>query len=415
MRREDGWALVTALVLMLIMAVFGAATLAAGNGAAANSAAARARETSLNLAEAALNAQAFALVGRWPGLGGAQDATVRAPASCDAGSTDPRCPEPGGMRALLTAIDTGAGASWTTSVRDNLNPARPSCSDSPAAESYWDETLMTSAPTYDCNGDGRLWLRASAVASGHRRTVVALVRIEPRSEPLPPATLLAGRLDISNMGRKPIIDSAGSSAGTGAVAVRCEPQAGEDRACLGHPLGTSSDARQRLDDLLDVQISPNVSQTGYEQAAALPADAIERLRATAVSDGAYWTTCPPSLTGAVVFVDVPGGCSYTGNSVFNSPSAPGLLVMVSGPLSLGGTVRFDGVVYNTDAGGSDAPMVQLSGNASVQGGVIVDGQGGVVAGSSRLNVTFDAAAFTAARSHGNAGLVQNTWRELATR
>lgn len=415
MRREDGWALVTALMLMLIIATFGAATLAAGNGAAARSADARARETSLTLAEAALNAQAFALVGRWPGRGGAQNAAVRAPASCDRGSTDPRCPEPDGMRALLTAIGTGDSTSWTTSVRDNLNPARPSCLDSPASESYWDDSLLTVAPSYDCNGDGRLWLRSSALASGHRRAIVALVRVEPHTEPLPHVTLLAGRLDISNMGRKTIIDTAGSSAGTGPLAVRCEPEPGEEQPCLGHPLGTADDSRERLDDLLDVQITPNVSETGYPQAHALPEEAIERLRATAVSDGTYWTTCPPTLTGAVVFVDVPGGCSYTGNSAFNSPTAPGVLIMASGPLSLGGTVRFDGVVYHLDEGDSDAPMVILGGNASVHGGVLVDGEGSVTAGSSRLNITFDEGAFDAVRSHGSAGLVQNTWRELSAR
>jgi hypothetical protein len=48
----------------------------------------------------------------------------------------------------------------------------------------------------------------------------------------------------------------------------------------------------------------------------------------------------------------------------------------------------------------------------LEGGVIVDGNGKVSAGSSGLNIDFDANAFTGITSTGTAGVVQNTWREL---
>ena len=46
------------------------------------------------------------------------------------------------------------------------------------------------------------------------------------------------------------------------------------------------------------------------------------------------------------------------------------------------------------------------------GGVSVDGNGGVEAGSDKVNIIFDGDAFAALKTHGTAGLVQNSWREL---
>ena len=43
---------------------------------------------------------------------------------------------------------------------------------------------------------------------------------------------------------------------------------------------------------------------------------------------------------------------------------------------------------------------------------MVDGNGGVLAGSSGTNIVFDPRAFDGARSFGTAGIVQNTWREI---
>jgi hypothetical protein len=46
--------------------------------------------------------------------------------------------------------------------------------------------------------------------------------------------------------------------------------------------------------------------------------------------------------------------------------------------------------------------------------VIVDGAGGVQAGSSgKRNIKFDGNAFNNINAFGTAGVVQNTWREIA--
>lgn len=404
-REEEGWALVTALVLMLVMGVFAGATLTLSSAQSRTTAAGRSRETAFNLAEAALDAQTFALSQHWPGPGGASNVALRYPASCTATSSDSRCPNASSMTQLYTEADTVQGVSWNTEVRDD--------SGSVGSSQFWSESMLTSAPAYDANGDGQLWVRSQAIAAGHRRTLVALVHVEPQSETLPHATLIAGHLDISNMGNKTIIDTEGNSAGTGQVAVRCTPQPGEQEACLGHKLGSGSQDEQDQNSRLDRQISPNVSTVGYSGGPALTADAIERLRQTAISDGTYFTTCPPSLAGAVVFIDVSGDCpAYTGRTTFNSDTAPGVVVITSGSITLGGTTSYYGVIYDANQSSRSDDVVHVQGNANVVGGILVDGSGGVEAGSSKENVQFDDAAFSAVHTNGTAGVVQNTWREI---
>src|SRR4051794_3007538 len=401
---EDGWVLVTALVLMLIMGVFAVATLGLSNNEARQSAKGRSRETAFNVAEAALNAQMFTLASRWPGSGGATNTAVRYPTSCTPTTGDARCPSTSSLAQLNTSADTVSGATWTTLVRDN--------SGSVGANQFWSEAMINTAPSYDANGDGAVWVRSQAVTASKRRTIVALVHVELEGEALPHATLLSGRLDISNMGHKTIIDTAGNSASTGQIAVRCVPQSGESVPCLGHDLGTGSNAMQSLQDLLDIQISPNVATTGYTGGASLSADAIERLRQTAIANGTYYTTCPATLTGAVTFIDTTASCSYTGNAVWNGANAPGFVIMTNGTLSLGGTTTFYGVIYHANQGNAGSNVVDLGGNTNVIGGIIVDGSGGVVAGSSKVNLQYSDQAFNAVKANGNAGVVQNTWREI---
>jgi Tfp pilus assembly protein PilX len=399
---EDGWALITAITLMLIMATFSLATSAMVDNQQRQSGIGRQRETAFNLAEAALNAQIYSLTTHWPGAGGATDQTVAEPVSCTPSASDVRCPTASSLTALFASADTESGSTWTTMVRDNSGAA--------GAATFWSESMVNAAPRYDANGDGRMWVRSQGIAGGRARTMVALVRTEQQSEAIPHDTLLAGRLSISNNGHKRIIDTKGSSASTGPVTVRCTPTIGESSPCLGHVLGGGGLAS--LLSLLDIQISPDLNTTGYTGTTGLAPDALARLRQAAIANGTYFTYCPASLAGAVVWVDTTSTCSYTSNSQFNSATAPGVLIVATGALSLAGTVNFYGLIYHANLANSNGWLVQLGGNAQVSGGVAVDGQGGVVAGSSKQNVVFSDAAFQAVRSYGTAGLIQNTWREL---
>jgi len=69
------------------------------------------------------------------------------------------------------------------------------------------------------------------------------------------------------------------------------------------------------------------------------------------------------------------------------------------------------VIYaaNPPASGT---TVNLGGNTSVVGGINVDGNGTLVAGSSHVNLIFDDFAFSKVTSYGAAHLVQNKWRHF---
>jgi hypothetical protein len=73
---------------------------------------------------------------------------------------------------------------------------------------------------------------------------------------------------------------------------------------------------------------------------------------------------------------------------------------------------FYGLIYHTNAGNSSGNVVSLQGNVQIHGGILVDGNAGVVAGSSKINIEFNDAAYAAVQSYGSAGLIQNTWREV---
>jgi hypothetical protein len=91
--------------------------------------------------------------------------------------------------------------------------------------------------------------------------------------------------------------------------------------------------------------------------------------------------------------------------------------MKCGSLSFGGNIEFHGLVYvpNVNPSGgwcSSQAVVTTQGTSLIKGGVIVDGPGGIVSGSSGLNIQFNPNAFDNIRTTGTAGVVQNTWREV---
>jgi hypothetical protein len=164
------------------------------------------------------------------------------------------------------------------------------------------------------------------------------------------------------------------------------------------------------------QISPDTTQVNSGgSATTLTTDQIAglRLQAQTSSPPSYYAagTCPPNLTGRLVFVEDLTGCSgYSGG---NSGNTPGVLVFLKGTLSLTGNGVFYGVVYAGNQQNSSGAVVSINGTAAIQGAVVVDGPGGVVAGSSRTNIVFDPRAFSLIQTLANATMVPNTWRQLS--
>lgn len=405
LREEGGSAVVTAVVLLGIMVSTSIALLAYVDTETKGSQVSRTRETAFNFAEAAMHAQIFSLAKTWPGNAGVSYS------QCLSATGTDKCPSDTQLRGLFPSADTDASTQWSTQVIDNQPPY---------ASFYSDAILSGTTYGWDRGGggedgattpDGQVWVRVQATSRGKTRTLVALVRAEEQQEDIVNTALLAGRLDIKNSGKKVIIDGQGG----GKIEVRCDV---DDSTCLGHALGSgNTKTEDDLQDLLDYQLSPNQTQTN-STTVGMSTESTLRLRATAQANGTYYTSCPATLTGKVVWLENIT-CSYTGNTSYNSASQPGMVILNGGKLSLDGTSTYYGVLYYTNLNGTNlipsTTVIDLAGTTSVQGGIVVEGAGMVGAGSSGVNIKFAANSFAGVKSIGSAGIVQNTWRELTPR
>jgi hypothetical protein len=399
LRAEEGWAMVVAIMVTALMVSMGLATAVVIDSQTQGSARERLDESDFNLAQGALISEMSILTARWPGGSGAAF-----PTQCTSASVSTQCPDPTMLRLSYNSIDYASAPTWNVQVRDN-NTATPD---------FYSDSGTSTQPHWDSNGDGKIWVRATATVKQHTQAVVGLIQVDKQTEELPHSTLIAGSLDISNNGNKPLIctklpddlsgnhDCTSSSSQVGPVQVRCTTYTS---SCLN--------IRDPIDN--SVQISPYNVQVGYPTASSLTAAALNRLKARAQADGTYYSgTCPSSMegpqAGMVMFVDS-ANCSFTANTTYNTLSAPGVFIINNGTLYLAGTSTYYGVIYaaNPPASGT---TVELGGNTSVVGGINVDGNGTLVAGSSHVNLIFDDFAFSKVTSYGAAHLVQNKWRQF---
>lgn len=391
---ERGWAMVVAMMVMAVILSTGLGAYGYVDSQAKQSANERIRESALNLAESALSAQIFLVSRNWPGASG--PGYPACSSSTYTPSVQAQCPDPAALARSFGTADYSSGASWTTTVRDN----------SGASVNFYDDAttqgLTCGAPaqtcSYDANNDGDLWLRASATVRGQTRTVIALVQVEQVNDSVvfPKNVITAGSFSTGSNGNHLYVDTQGKAAGPAQLAVRCQRS---QNGCLNYNSGKN-------------QVSPDTTQDNYQGGNALAPQRVDELRARAkankqdVSSG----SCPASLTGPLVVIEN-ANCSYSSNSQFNSPDAPGVVIVVNGSLSFTGTPSFYGVIYVQNPTNRTDPLVSISGNANIQGAVVVDGAGGVsVSGSGDL--VYDPNVFNALSGYGNAGVVQNTWREL---
>ena len=401
LRREDGWAIPTALLVMSLMLALGLAGFAYSDGQQREAAGERIRESGFNLAEAAINAQAALLSApsKWPTQSSPQ-------VSCGRSSTSDRCPHPGSVLGAFSGGDY-EGAEWTTQVRDN------------GTGGFYDDAATKGQPAYDSNSDGALWIRSQAKTRGRTRTLVALVQAESVFEPLPRNVVTAGFFATGNNGRKLLVDSRG-----GPISVRCtDPNPDPKSKCLGY-------------DATKGQVQPDTRQVGYAgPSIVLPESAggtglLDRLRERAKAIGRYWgpgghAGCPgdaggsPTLNGSLTFIEGPLDCQWASNSVFNSSASPGTLVMASGTLRFAGRAVYYGMVINGCAGaGPESFGISTTGTSRIIGGVYTEGSTcGVSIGNAggepgNAGLTFDSNAHAVLASSGAVSVVPNSWREI---
>jgi hypothetical protein len=392
LRAQDGNVLVIAVTMMALMMGLGAATLSTVDTQTDVVLKERRHESSFNLAEGVLNAQTFVLARRGTG-----SLTTPFPPRCTEATALSLCPDDDQIERSYARDAHGdyADATWTTTVRDNPNGT------------FYNATAVAAAPRYDANGDQQLWVRAHAETRDRAREIVALVGVEFRPVNFPRYALAGGWFQTTNNGRKVIVDATGSLG----VGVRCA-QPPPSSHCLDYQPGKG-------------QLEPaGAYQLNYPSTPGILADELRALEDNARASGTYHATCPTNPNGQVVIVES-GNCSYNNSApaaagsskCCNSLAKPGLFIVKCGSLSLGGNIEFHGLVYvpNVAANGSwcsSNAVVTTQGTSLIKGGVIVDGPGGVMSGSSGMNIQFNPSAFDNVRTAGTAGVVQNTWREI---
>jgi hypothetical protein len=435
---EGGWALVTAMILMAVMLATGVAMASFTDTQTQMSGKMRTRETAFNLAEAALNAQVFALASEWPGPGynGTSPSTQRsvwspatptgrpyAPCTQDnTAALDVRCPNVTQMRGLFPTPDADPDATWQTRVIDNGGPP----SNPTQFKTYYSDAALASAVGYDANGDDRVWVRATAKVKGRLRTLVSMVRLEHQYEDVVHSAVLAGAMQFGNQGangNKEFIVSDDTTPSF-MVGVRCQysPPTDLNADCLGYAPADFNDNLTKWDAALHTAISPFVVQQNYVGSVMTP-ETRDRLIDTAFKQGTLLTSCTPANIRAaetkpfkVVVLDFHGPCVLSGTDTFYTNENYGMLILRNSDstIEFGGSTTFNGVIYHANMGEppSSGVLVSTSGNAQINGGVLIDGPGKLFVGQSGGNIKFVDRAFGSVQSIGTAGIVQNTWREL---
>ena len=432
---QDGWVVVTAMVLMALMLSVGLASMAFIDGGTKRSKEQRERESSFSLAEGTLYAQGFALARNWPSR-----TSVGYPATCSSatayadGSTQAKqCPTAatltGTSAAAFKSVDFGTSSSgassWVTAVRDNGGPLTTAYT---AAQADLPQGACAAPCTRDFNNDNTLWVQARALVRGEPRNVVALMKLETLAENVPQVAVTAGALAITNNGNNQKIDNTGSQ-----VILRCDVNR-DDCAGWRDP----------------VQIRPTAPVNG-NPAPLLSNSQMQRFRETAQASGTYYAGCPPEIkTAEIIFVedcqnppsyrgqDFTAGCSPPSGldgSCVNSIAKPGLLIVHCGALRMTSNWTYVGVVYFANGSDNDPAypctprgttppscngnsldgnsVMDTQGGFGVWGALAADGNACVKLGSNGFQVSYDKNAFGSFKSFGTVGLVQNTWRELS--
>lgn len=392
-----------AMFAIAMMLMIGLATYSVVDAQQSQATRADIGEASFTFANAALNEQMFQLGGLWPST----SATAYPTWCTSAAPAGSPCPDANALSQSFSTAQYGASTcpagitnGWRTAVRDNGG----------GATSYYDPAVVPSQPSYDANGDGSVWVRAEATARCRTRITVALVRLSKVPLPFPRNVITSNWVSVTNNGRKVIIDTLGKYAQPPSAQPPANAQAGGVAArCVAAPtpcVKYDPTKGQIAPDTTQVNTGGSSSTLTDDQIAGL------KLQAQTSSPPSYYPagSCPPSLTGKLVFVEDMTGCGgYSGG---NSANSPGVLVFMRGTLSFTGNGVFYGLVYAGNRQNFTGAVVSINGTAAIQGSVTVDGPGGVSAGSSRTNIVFDPRAFSQLQALANATMVPNTWRQL---
>ena len=277
LRDERGWGLVSSVLVVGILLSLSLPLMSLVDGQQLQSAHERKSESSFNLAEGALDASVFVLGKNWPAVAGGAY-----PSTCTNEATSAGCPTPAVLASAYTGGDyTDPG--WSIQIRDD------------DGTEYYDPATVPSRPTWDANGNQRVWVRADAHAAEGERSVVALVRRIDTTIAFPRNAITSGWLEITPTAPKVYVDTQGNAAQPAGVAVRC----------------TNPPPSPKCLDFRQGQVSPDTVTTGFAGRTAVMAETLDQLRERAQALGTYSSGCPSSPAGELVFVES-GNCNYAG-------------------------------------------------------------------------------------------------------
>jgi Tfp pilus assembly protein PilX len=403
-RDEQGFVLVSAIVLLTVMMGLGLGLLLFADNQQHAASAEQSSEEAFNLAEAALNAQVGQISRAWPG-----NKEEELPESCTAATSTStnRCPSPGSLSVGYPKAGSGTcpagtqGDAWGSSLTNQWTTyVRAAASESPLFNSNTEQTQPTWAAG-ESSKPAKMWVRAVGVAKCRVVTLVTLISQQYVTANFPTNAVSGNWFETSNKGNKVIVNTQGKASQAGGVSMRCtEP----------HPTPCKNFDEEKG------QVSPNTTNAPPSPSPTLSSTQVEALKEQAQWAKTYFGPgeCPASmeaLTGLLAYVAGPCELSFNKGTA-NSSASPGFLIIANGTLSLNGNAQFFGGIYAVNQQNSSAAVVTVHGNTQVVGSITVDGNGGISFGSSKENMEYEPAAVSKLVTYAGATPTRNSFRVL---
>jgi Tfp pilus assembly protein PilX len=408
-RDEQGFALVSAIVLLTVIMGLGMGLLLFTDNQQKAAGREQASESAFNVAEAALNAQISQVSRAWPAKKGEPAEQPYGGAGCTAANSTATngCPTAESMKtgypvsnnagcpaSVKDAWGSASTNQWTTYVRD----------DPEKEASFFDSSKANEQLGYDKNEDNKLWVRAVGIVQCRLVSLAALVSRQEIALSFPRAVMSANWFTTGNNGKghEVIIEGKTPESGVpGEVFMRCEGFSKVEE-CENYREGQLANAK--------------VNPPPGTPSPTLSATQLAAFRQSAESLHTYYPagSCPTGLpSGKPVFVQGPCAVSGVKTEVANSKEKPGFLIIANGTLEMGGQSEFWGVVYCVNEQGSSGVVVKVGANANLRGEIIVDGKGGIEAGENHNeNVEYDPRAAIEEKIYAGATPTRNSFRVL---
>jgi type II secretory pathway pseudopilin PulG len=375
LQNESGFTMITAIITLFIITGLGIGLLQLSDDQQHSAANEQWSESAFNVAEATMNAQIGQLARVWP-----SKSELAYPTTCSASTTTSSntCPSTESLeKGYPLGGETKTGCSkggneaygaaktneWTSYVRDDgpEGGEKSLIFDSAAAKSW---------PTWDANGDGKVWVRSVGIFHCRVVSLLSLVSEQKVAVKFPEYAVAGNWFETTNNGNKVIVNTQGKAAAPGGVSMRC-----------------SGRTKENCEVYREGQVNPNTTGQPAAPSPTMTATQLEAQAYAAKVEGHYFgpKVCPSNLTelaGLPVYITGPCELSYTGNSVANSITSPGFLIIANGTLTLGGGAEYFGTIYGVNQQESNEAIVHLKGKSKVTGSIIIDGKGGIEFGSS---------------------------------